>query len=130
VTPHVRHDTAATIRARVADLIEDDNPEDIDFVLRLIRSFIDRAPAMLDAIAAALAAGDAPATAELAHALKGLAANIGADQMARLSAEVEDHAANARLGDARSHVARIGDELLEANRQLSALGRSMSAQPN
>ncbi|HYN92486.1 MAG TPA: Hpt domain-containing protein [Pilimelia sp.] len=99
--------TAAAIHARVADLIEDDDPDDVAFVERLISSFLARAPGMLASLDDALAAGDAALAAHWAHAIKGAAANIGADAVAEIGADAERLADAGELPDARDHPVRL-----------------------
>jgi HPt (histidine-containing phosphotransfer) domain-containing protein len=111
---------AAAIRARLAELIEDDDPDDVAFVARLARSFVQRAPGLLAAFTDALSAGDVEATAERAHALKGAASNVGADRVAQLCAEAEALARSGRLANVRGRSQRIAVELSTATRELSA----------
>jgi HPt (histidine-containing phosphotransfer) domain-containing protein len=87
-----QNESGDRIRARIADLIEDDNPDDVAFVEQLVASFLDRAPDMLARLDAAITMGDVSETVESAHALRGTAANIGAVGVAELCAEAE-HAA-------------------------------------
>jgi HPt (histidine-containing phosphotransfer) domain-containing protein len=108
----------ATIRARLAELIEDDHPDDRAFVVRLVTSFLQRAPIMLDQLAAAIDAGDAPATAGHAHALKGAAANLGADGFAALCAEVQHTAEESGGAGLREHPARLAAALAAASTDL------------
>jgi HPt (histidine-containing phosphotransfer) domain-containing protein len=56
-----------------------------------------------------LAAGDANVVARAAHSIKGSAGNIGAGQVARLAAELEEHARAGDLADAGARVAAIDD---------------------
>jgi histidine phosphotransfer protein HptB len=67
-----------------------------DFPL-LVTTFVTDSESRLAAIRAALAAGDAPAVREAAHALKGSSLNIGAHRLAAACVAVE---AFARAGDA------------------------------
>jgi two-component system, sensor histidine kinase and response regulator len=58
--------------------------------LALLRRFAERHAAAREAIAAALAAGDAAAAERLAHTLRGVAGNIGAEGLAAAAQRVED----------------------------------------
>jgi HPt (histidine-containing phosphotransfer) domain-containing protein len=124
----MRHEPVLTaIRARLAEIISDDDPDDVEFARHLLCSFIDRAPALLDALSVALAAMDAPTVVDRAHALKGAAANVGADSVARLCAEVEIQARGACLDLAQAYPTVIGAELAEATRHLSTVVDSLPA---
>ncbi|GJE33198.1 Sensor histidine kinase RcsC [Methylobacterium oxalidis] len=59
------------------------------FVERLLRLFREHAPTALDALQAAVAAGDVAAVASAAHNLKSMSANIGAAALAQNLAQVE-----------------------------------------
>lgn len=109
---------ATAIRTRLADLVEDDNPRDVAFVRRLIVSFVDRSPGLLTELTTAVTAGDAGTAAHWAHALKGAAANLGADNVAGLCAEVEHRAEAAELDVVLDHPGRLAAELVRAHRQL------------
>lgn len=108
----------SAIRARLADLVEDDNPDDIRFARRLIDSFVERWPGMLAELTAAVDAGDAPAAARRAHALKGAAANLGVDDVAGRCAEVEARAEGGCLDAVGDDLAGIRAELPRAGRHL------------
>jgi HPt (histidine-containing phosphotransfer) domain-containing protein len=111
----------AAIRARLADLIEDDDPDDRAFVAAMVRSFVDRAPGLLAELDAALAAGDADLAAHWVHALKGAASNVGADAVARLCADLERRARAAGLGPLRGGRDDVGAALTAAERDLTAV---------
>ncbi|GGL00787.1 hypothetical protein Ppa06_69280 [Planomonospora parontospora subsp. parontospora] len=118
------------VRARIADLMEDDSAEEIEFVGRIVVSFLKRAPAVLAALAGAIAAADAEATARHAHALKGAAANVGAGAVAGLCAEAENFAEAVRLGELDGHPARLEQALAEAGAHLAeALARLRAGRP-
>jgi HPt (histidine-containing phosphotransfer) domain-containing protein len=121
-------DDGAAIARRIADLVDDDDPEDIAFVRRLITSFLDRAPGMLVDLESAATAGDADLTARRAHALKGAAANLGADTLAGRCALIE-HLSEDSTDDLARHtaglsgdVSRAGVLLREARDALSPAG--------
>jgi HPt (histidine-containing phosphotransfer) domain-containing protein len=110
----------AAIRARLADLVADDDPDDLAFVARLLRSFGARAPGLLGDLVAAADAGDAAGTAERAHALKGAAANVGAVTVAGLCAGVEHRARAGSLDGVRAGAERIGEALADTEPELAA----------
>ncbi|GII03376.1 Hpt domain-containing protein [Planobispora takensis] len=103
--------TALSIRTRIADLVEDGSAHEIEFIGRLVVSFLERAPVMLADLDAAIAAADHAATAQRAHALKGAAANLGVSSVAALCAEIEQLAGTARPG---AHPALLRSALSEA----------------
>ncbi len=110
----------AAIRARIADLVTDDDPDDLAFVVRLLRSFPERAPGLLDDLVAAVEAGDAAAAAERAHALKGAAANVGVVTVAGLCGGVEHRARAGSLDGARGDLQRLREALAGAEPELAA----------
>lgn len=59
----------------------------------MVELFLDEQPPKLEALGQALATGDAPSAARLAHALYGAAANIGASCLATVAREIEGQAA-------------------------------------
>jgi HPt (histidine-containing phosphotransfer) domain-containing protein len=79
-------------RARIADLIGDGGADAAQLVGRLVASFLNRAPTLVDQLVAAVAAGDAANAAHWAHVLTGAAGNIGAREVRRIAAAAE-HAA-------------------------------------
>jgi HPt (histidine-containing phosphotransfer) domain-containing protein len=90
--------TGESIRARLADLIDDGGPADVAFVERLALSFMERQVGLLDRLADSVTEADAEATARHAHALKGAASNVGATAVATLCAQAE-HLAIAQSWD-------------------------------
>ena len=65
---------------------------DDELLATLVASFLGEAPARLEGLAAATAAGDAEQLRQLSHALRGSSATMGADNLAQLCGELE-HAA-------------------------------------
>ena len=78
-----------TIRARIRDLVGDGGAGAAQLVGRIVASFLNRAPDLIDKFATAAAAGDAADAAHWAHALAGAAGNVGAIRLARLAASAE-----------------------------------------
>ncbi len=68
----------------------------------VVRTFIEHVPGQIDAIAAALAAGDTRRLKAAAHKLKGGCRAVGVPAMAQICAAIEDTPA-----DAERHVARL-----------------------
>ncbi|MFI7599991.1 Hpt domain-containing protein [Actinoplanes sp. NPDC049681] len=103
-------DPAVAIRAR---LLEITGPEpgagECALLTRLLRSYVAKTPPALERLAAAMAAGDVAEVQDLAHALKGSAANIGAAVLTGLFAGLEDAARDGRLPDSRVTLDRIQD---------------------
>jgi HPt (histidine-containing phosphotransfer) domain-containing protein len=62
---------------------------DASFVVELITMFGEDSPPRLEAIAAALAAGNAAELAKNAHSLKGTGANFGAERFRSLAQAIE-----------------------------------------
>jgi histidine phosphotransfer protein HptB len=84
---------ADEIRHRLADIAgPDPGPAERALLARLIRSFAGKTPGGVEVLGELLRGGNRPALRDQAHGLKGSAANIGADTLAGIFAEVE-HAA-------------------------------------
>lgn len=71
---------------------------------RLSALFIQDSQARLAEMATAIERSDAEALARIAHAIRGSAAGIGVDQMAEISAKIEEFARAGHLGKARRQV--------------------------
>lgn len=63
--------------------------DDPAFAAMVLTKFRAKVPGMFDQIAAAAAAGDAAALGQAAHALKGSAANLAADEVRDLACRLE-----------------------------------------
>jgi CheY-like chemotaxis protein len=111
----------ATITARLAD-ITGPNPSPAERALqnRLINSFVAKTPAAVDTLAAAVRSGNADEAATRAHALKGSAANLGADALADLVGQLEDRA---RCGQLPADDAALDAIRREADLTLATLTR-------
>ena len=92
---------------RITDLLDGNTPDDMAFVQRLVTSFLDRAPVMVAALRTAISDGDATAAAHHAHALKGAAANLGANRVAAFCADAQHRAERGELDTLGEHPARI-----------------------
>lgn len=62
---------------------------DEEFIAELLSDFLAQTPGLINQIERAVAAGDGAALGAAAHALKGSARAIGADEFASIAAELE-----------------------------------------
>ena len=81
-----------------------------DLLSELIDLFLVDMPALIDAMRAAIAAGDATALQRAAHSGKGSSANLGAPALARLCKAVEDLGRSGATADAADWMARVEAE--------------------
>ena len=79
------------------ELNQDGEP---DVLVEVLGLFLEDAPARLDAMTAAVAAGDGPALQRAAHALKGAAGTIGARSLQAACRELEEMGKHNRLESA------------------------------
>jgi two-component system sensor histidine kinase/response regulator len=93
---------------------------------RIVRIFRADSPAQLGRIAAALAAGDAAALREAAHALKGALANLAATRAAQAALRLEKMGEAGRLERAAAALSELERELGQVGPQLAALARRRS----
>jgi histidine phosphotransfer protein HptB len=100
------------IRNRLADI---GGPEpgaaETALLARLIRSFAGKIPGGVEQLATLLRGGERGQLRDHAHGLKGSAANIGADTLAAILAEVEHGARDGHVPDADVTLGRIHAEL-------------------
>ncbi len=94
---------------------------DNSFVAAVIDAFLPQLESTPGALRKALAAGDGQAVAELAHSLKGSAANVGAEDVSGLALRIEQLG---RAGDLEA-VPPLIDELASA---AAAAGRAYRAE--
>ena len=87
----------AALRRRLEELRDPEFPEDDELVRRMLGGFLERASTSLHSLATAAEAGRAGDVEHLAHALKGAALNLGADELGRLTALVEEQGRGASL---------------------------------
>jgi len=76
----------------------------------ILDTYLLDAPTRLQALLAAVAAGDAPATARAAHAFRSAAATIGAAELAALLSDVEARAKNGGMVEARELITQARGE--------------------
>jgi CheY-like chemotaxis protein/HPt (histidine-containing phosphotransfer) domain-containing protein len=90
---HVEHEarTARESQATPAAPPVELDPE-VPRSSKLVRLFVDRMSAQLDALDAALSARDREALGQIAHKIKGGCLSVGAPRMAHVAASIEDEA--------------------------------------
>lgn len=96
-------------------------------VEKVLQMFLGTTPEVLDQLGEALASGDAAAARELAHSLKGSAANIAARQFAATAACLEDAARDGDVAGARSHWQGLLDAWVRLNDRLAERGGPAAA---
>jgi HPt (histidine-containing phosphotransfer) domain-containing protein len=100
--------------SRLEEFREFDDDE-LTMTKEVIGLFLSDTPARVQALADAVAAGDAPALAKTAHALKGGASNIGAKAIQQHADALESAAREAMPDDADKRVRKLS-ELWEQTR--------------
>jgi HPt (histidine-containing phosphotransfer) domain-containing protein len=95
---------------------------DAEFARQLATIFVEEASKRLAALRAAAEASDLPALEAAAHSLKGAAAALGYEELARRaqSLEAEAHAGNLAPSDVTRLVESIHESCLEAERDARA----------
>ncbi|HEU0101101.1 MAG TPA: response regulator [Mycobacteriales bacterium] len=83
------HDEAAAIGRRLAEIAGPDPAEDRELFTQLLTSFVGGLPEEAEGIVAALDGTDVDDAMRRAHGLKGSAANLGADALALVCADIE-----------------------------------------
>ena len=97
---------------------------------RLVRLFLDDAPARMRAMRRAIGAGDAAALREAAHALKGAAANFAAAPVVEAAGRLEAQGKTGALHESRAAYAVLTREMPRLRRALCrASDRPASARP-
>ncbi len=97
----------AGVLAGLRELGEDGEP---DVLVELISLFLAEGPPRLADLRTASAAGDARSFEQIAHALKGSSANMGASGMKALCAEIEKTARSGDVGAASARIPRLEEE--------------------
>jgi HPt (histidine-containing phosphotransfer) domain-containing protein len=93
-----------------------------DDLVELLEIFLVASQADVEALEAALGAGDWPRAAAAAHSLKGAALNLGIKEIADLARTLEIAAKNAQLAGADGQLAALRERLLELDRAVSPPG--------
>lgn len=92
-----------------------------EFVGELAVIFLDEAPAQLEAIEQALAAGDRDRLASSAHALKSSAGNMGAKRLHTILSEIESAGRTGELEGVPAQLIAMNDEYVRVARALDVL---------
>ena len=80
---------------------------DAEFIAELLGDFVSQTPALIEQITTALAQGDAATVGKVAHALKGSARAVGADEFAAIAFELEQAGKQGNLTDAPNALHRL-----------------------
>jgi HPt (histidine-containing phosphotransfer) domain-containing protein len=80
---------------------------DTEFIAELLGDFVSQTPALIEQITTALAQGDAATVGRVAHALKGSARAVGADEFAAIAFELEQAGKQGNLTDAPDALHRL-----------------------
>jgi signal transduction histidine kinase/DNA-binding response OmpR family regulator/HPt (histidine-containing phosphotransfer) domain-containing protein len=105
----------------VLDRLLETTGGDPEFVVVLLETFAEEAPALLDELRGAVTAGDSETARRAAHTLKSNAATFGATGLATECAELEARARDGDLADARQTLQRIGDGYAAVESELATL---------
>jgi len=114
------------IRARLADIAgpQPGGPERA-LLGRLVRSYLGKTPGGVDRLGELLRGGAPEEVRDHAHALKGSAANLGADTLAAAFAEVEQSARDGLVPDPDLTLGRVCAELAQVQAILEALAADL-----
>jgi HPt (histidine-containing phosphotransfer) domain-containing protein len=80
---------------------------DTEFIAELLGDFVSQTPALIEQITTALAQGDAATVGKVAHALKGSARAVGADEFAAIAFELEQAGKQGDLSNAPDALQRL-----------------------
>ncbi|MBK8078424.1 MAG: response regulator [Kineosporiaceae bacterium] len=116
----------SSVSRRLDELTGDASPAEVELVQRIARSFLDRVPDLVTGLDAALAARDDALGHRLAHSLKGAAANLGADDLARVCQQIEQLAEQGLHDQALVERERLDPAL---DRACSEISGYLDAQP-
>jgi two-component system, sensor histidine kinase and response regulator len=97
-------------RSVLAQLYALDEPDQPSLLTEMIAAFLSSAPGHLHQLRAALAAGDAPAFAAAAHALKGTAVTLGGTDLQTAAGELEVRGIDCNLSSARQQLSSLEAE--------------------
>jgi len=113
-------ETPAIDPATLAELAADTGPSVIP---GLVKIFMETAYARISRMASAIAAGNGPAVAAEAHALKSSAATFGASEVRHLCAELELTCKTSLAAEASANLDRLRLAVDAAGKELSAFLR-------
>lgn len=124
-------DTAAgargeALRTVAQDLVDLDDEQERELLVRMLGAFLETAPGMATALGEALEAGDPIAVEEGAHKLRGSAATLGAQPLARLCEQLEEAARAGRSPLPAPAVAALTRELTLTCDAFEDLARELS----
>lgn len=94
-------------------------------VERVLTKFADQLDRDLDHLEVAVQAGDAPAAAELAHRIKGIAASVSARSLFNDAATAEQRALDNELGLLPEQLHRLRNDRSQLVESLERSGRSL-----
>lgn len=80
---------------------------DAEFLAELLSDFLAQTPAMIAQLESALASGDSDTLGKVAHALKGSARSVGADEFAAIAFELEQAGKSGDLSHAPDALQRL-----------------------
>jgi HPt (histidine-containing phosphotransfer) domain-containing protein len=93
---------------------------DADFVDEVVDAFLAEAPREMEALRAAIAAGDPASAVRPAHTIKGMSVNLGATRVVELARGLEDRARGGSLDGADDAVAALAGCLDDLAVELAA----------
>lgn len=85
--------------------------DDRDFYFEMLSEFLESAQTRIDEMSDAIQQGDGKRLNFLAHRFKGMAANLGADEIAQIAQRLEDWGAQAHLKDCSLSLADLEMEI-------------------
>jgi len=114
----------------IKELRELAGPENPGFLADLARTYLADLDARLEAIRAAVKAGDAEALRQAAHSLKGSSGNIGAKRLQKLCFSLEALGKAGETKGAEETLAAAQKEAAEVRAALEALGATARGRPD
>jgi CheY-like chemotaxis protein/HPt (histidine-containing phosphotransfer) domain-containing protein len=113
--------------SHIDELLQLDAATPGGFLAGIVASFLDTAPVRIEELADAIRAGDLPRVEQLAHRLKGSAANLGAWRLMKPLDELERSARGGQLTEADTGLQRARVEQREVEAPLRAILQSLQA---
>lgn len=101
--------------------------ENIELAWRVLEKFQQRLPLDLAELDAAIASGDADQAGKIAHRIKGTAANVSAERLAKVAANITDLARRQEVGEAAGLVGDLREEWKRYLDRASALRSAVDA---
>ncbi len=114
-------DTEMALDPSMLAALEELDQSQSGVMAHLIRLFLHEAPAQLAALQEAVAQGDALRVEEMAHRLKGSAAQFGAMRMSRTCAALQETGHRADLGRAAAQMADLEREFVRVRTALESM---------